>query len=655
MVTDSSPSHAQILIVDDDEANCRLLRAQLGFAGFANLMVVSSGQEALDVVAQRPPDLILLDVMMPDMDGYLVTQRIRSMYPQHFIPIILLSALQETEDRVKGIQAGANDFLSRPFDINELVARINSLLALKQARDDLDAERERIALIYSISQALTAQLDYQHLMGEIATLTTDLTGAAKALLILLDEEGNFRRKILARAGEKARSVDTIDPLVLSEGLLGWVIRNRQSALVPDVSKDERWTHLPDDDEPTGSAVAVPLVQSGQVIGALLLVSPDVEAFEPEHRDLLIAIGGQAGIALENARLYEEARRQRARTESLLNQTGDPVVVTNPDGVITRINPAAERILKLDSSMLHCSLAEILDLRLSDLLLRAQERQAAVSGEFTLREQPPDNDRVFNVSVSPVEGVGYMLVWQDITALKESERVRLESERANTQRVLETFSRYMSPALVERVLSDRDILTRRERREAIVLFADLRGFTRLTVEHPADAVLELLNDVFAEMIGIIYGNEGVVFDIAGDELMVAFNVPYDQPDASRRALATAIDMQHRFTTIKANWIVRGMKVGMGIGIDRGPVVLGHVGGHSRMNYAMVGQAVNIAHRLVEVANDGQIVVTSEILQDNSSVIEGLRVRVLPPVLVKGKDQPQEMILLELPSSTKPLSV
>ena len=193
MAADLSLSEASILIVDDNEANRRLLCSQLVNEGFKNLRDASNGQEALALVAQQVPDLILLDVIMPDMNGYKVTQCIRAMYPRHFIPIILISALQEAGDRVRGIQAGANDFLSKPFALEELMARINSLLSLKQARDDLDAERERIALIYSVSQALTAQLDYQQLMGEIASSMTNLTGAAKSLLVLLNEQGDFHK------------------------------------------------------------------------------------------------------------------------------------------------------------------------------------------------------------------------------------------------------------------------------------------------------------------------------------------------------------------------------------------------------------------------------------------------------------------------------
>lgn len=637
---------ATILIVDDNEQNCLVLHLILTDAGFGNLIIARNGQEALAEVAHQMPDLILLDVMMPVLNGYEVTQRIRTTYPDQYIPIILLSALEDPQERMKGIQAGANDFVSKPFDKGELLARMDSVLERKRILDELAHERERLELLYMVSQALTSQLDYQQIIQKIVSLTTNLTGAAKAILVLLDEDGRFEQKIIARAGQEARSVTKIEPLVLSEGLLGWVLHNVQPVLIPQVNQDERWMRFPDDDELTVSAMAAPLVRAEQVAGALMLSSPEVGVFEPQHLDLLLAICSQAAIALENARLYEQAHRERARVETLLNQMGDPVVVTDTAGYVTRINPAAEQVLKLDSSALGKQLADVFDLALADLLLRARERGTAVSGEYTARKPLPDESRSFYVSVSPIESVGYSLIWQDISAIKESERVRLESERAEKQHVLDAFSHYMSPALLERVLNDPDILHRRERREAVVLFADLRGFTQLTVEHSPDSVMALLNTLFPEMLEIVHQHEGIIFDITGDELMVAFNVPYTQEDASQRAIETAIDLQSRFAYLKVDWARHNMIVGLGIGIDRGPVVLGHVGGPSHMNYAMVGETVNIAHRLVDLAQDTQIVVTPDVLADTVLNQHRASAKQLPPQVLKGKPQPVPLVLIEL---------
>jgi class 3 adenylate cyclase/DNA-binding response OmpR family regulator/PAS domain-containing protein len=642
-----SLTQAAILLVDDDSHNLDFLVARLGMAGFENLRPALGGREALNAIKQRLPDLIILDVMMPEINGYEVVRQVRANYPQHFIPIILVSALQMPEDRVKGIKVGANDFLSRPFESGELIARVNSLLELKQARDGLESERGRLALLYSVSRGLTAQLDYHYLLRHIVALTTDLTGAAKALLVVLDRQGHFQEKILMRFGEAPYITDTIDPLVLSGGLLDWVIRNREDAIIQDVRQDERWLQIPGDDEPVGSAIAVPLLVGDQVVGVLLLTSPKKGFFQDDQLDLLVAIASQAAISLEHARLFEEAHQQKAHVEALLHQIGDPVIVTDCEGLITSINPASLEALDVDQSVLNCPLLDVFGPKVADLLTRAGEHGGTVSGEHTWHREQPDQ-RNFNISVSPIEGVGFLLIWQDVTPLKEGERVRLEDERAYTQRIIATFSKYMSLALVERVINDPDILTRRERREAIVVFADLRGFTRLTVEHPPDDVLTLLNDVFSEMIKIVYEHEGVVFDIIGDELMVGFNVPYDQPDAAQRALHAAIAMQRRFADLKAKWSAQGMKVGMGIGINRGPVLLGHVGGHTRMNYAMVGQAVNVAHRLVELAQDAQIVTLPEMLSDvkDGGDIQGIVARRLPPVQIKGIDEPMPVVVIEL---------
>ncbi|MCC6904652.1 MAG: response regulator, partial [Anaerolineae bacterium] len=593
------PADAIILLVDDNTNNLGLLEAQIEHGGFRHIDSAMSGDQAIEYLTRHTPDLIILDVMMPGIDGYETTRRIRAIYPDRFIPIVLLSAIVEPEARARGIQVGANDFVSKPYHSGELLARVRSLIETKLLRDELDAERERTLLLYRVSQALSNKHDYQSAMAEIVRLTTDLTRASKGFLVLVDHKGQFLQKILAREGEGVRSTGTIDPTVLHDGLIGWVLKAHEPAYLRDVSTDSRWVHGQHDQDVVHSAIAVPLMRAGQIAGVLMLTSSERDAFDAHH-DLLTTIATQASITLENTALYEEAQQQREQAEALFNQTANPVIITDPSGVIVRFNKIAEETLGISDGAIGRRLDVQFNLALADLVLRAQERGAPVSGEYGLRQPGTDERLPFNISVSPIEEVGFMLIWQDITALKENERIRLDMERAETQHVLEVFSRYMSDTLVQRVLSDRDILQRRERRDALVIFADLRGFTRMTVQHNPDDVISVLNDFFDAMMQIVYEQEGVVFDITGDELMVGFNVPFNQPDAPYRALSTAIAMQQHFAHLQLLWANRGIQVGMGIGMNRGPVVLGHIGGRSRMNYAMVGQSVNVAHRLVEMA-------------------------------------------------------
>lgn len=125
---------SHILIVDDDKYNVDVLRQSLGDQGFVT-DTAYGGQEALDKVRSNPPDLLLLDVMMPDIDGITVCQMLKDDPLTRLIPIVIMTALNATEDRVRGIEAGADDFLSKPIDERELIARIRTALGTKKVVD----------------------------------------------------------------------------------------------------------------------------------------------------------------------------------------------------------------------------------------------------------------------------------------------------------------------------------------------------------------------------------------------------------------------------------------------------------------------------------------------------------------------------------------
>ena len=123
-----------ILVVDDLVENIELLDAYLAPQGY-DIVTATGGEEALEKLSSNPIDLILLDVRMPGMDGFEVTRRVRQQDRHRLLPIVLVTALRETEDRVKGIEAGGDDFLSKPVDELELLARVRSLLKVKAYND----------------------------------------------------------------------------------------------------------------------------------------------------------------------------------------------------------------------------------------------------------------------------------------------------------------------------------------------------------------------------------------------------------------------------------------------------------------------------------------------------------------------------------------
>jgi DNA-binding NarL/FixJ family response regulator len=130
----SGAEPARILVVDDEPFNVDYLQQELEVHGFL-IETAANGAEALERIAATPPDLVLLDVMMPELDGIAVLRILKSDPETRLIPVVLMTALNSVEDRVRGIEAGADDFLSKPVDERELLARIQTALSLKRTID----------------------------------------------------------------------------------------------------------------------------------------------------------------------------------------------------------------------------------------------------------------------------------------------------------------------------------------------------------------------------------------------------------------------------------------------------------------------------------------------------------------------------------------
>jgi two-component system cell cycle response regulator len=127
---------ARVLVVDDVPANVKLLEARLS-AEYFDVMTAVSGQEALAICERAECDVVLLDVMMPDMDGFEVCRRLKSGLTTHHIPVVIVTALDQPSDRVRGLESGADDFLTKPVSDIALIARVRSLSRLKMMTDEL--------------------------------------------------------------------------------------------------------------------------------------------------------------------------------------------------------------------------------------------------------------------------------------------------------------------------------------------------------------------------------------------------------------------------------------------------------------------------------------------------------------------------------------
>ena len=138
-------SKGTILIVDDTAHVRQLLAAMLKTRGY-DVQAAESGAHALKAVRDLSPDLILLDIMMPEMDGYEVCKRLKDDPQTRDIPVIFISALEQTDDKVKAFSAGAVDYVSKPFQIKEVIARVGAQLSLRSMQKQLQAASEELAV-----------------------------------------------------------------------------------------------------------------------------------------------------------------------------------------------------------------------------------------------------------------------------------------------------------------------------------------------------------------------------------------------------------------------------------------------------------------------------------------------------------------------------
>ena len=155
-----------ILIVDDLPQNVRLLEAVLSPHGF-RVATASSGQEALDVLSKEHPDLVLLDILMPGIDGYEVCRRIREDPETAFLPVIMITASGE-EEKIRAIESGADDFVNKPFDQAELLARVRSLVRVKRYHDTIENQAAELARWNrELEQRVQDQVDQLERVGRL--------------------------------------------------------------------------------------------------------------------------------------------------------------------------------------------------------------------------------------------------------------------------------------------------------------------------------------------------------------------------------------------------------------------------------------------------------------------------------------------------------
>jgi adenylate cyclase len=191
----------------------------------------------------------------------------------------------------------------------------------------------------------------------------------------------------------------------------------------------------------------------------------------------------------------------------------------------------------------------------------------------------------------------------LRAKQETDRLR-----AAQKTIRETFERYVPPHVVEQLLADpTQVALGGAQQMVTVLFADLRGYTTLAETLPPDQLVDVLNGHLTAAAQAVLAHDGTISQYAGDLVMAIFNAPLPQPDHALRAVRSALQLCQEMTRYHAD-MPRELRMDFGIGISSGEAVVGHIGAKELLHYTTIGDTVNIAHRLEEIANGGEILLT-----------------------------------------------
>jgi PAS domain S-box-containing protein len=373
-----------ILIVDDQESARQVLTGLLISKGY-ELVFASNGEEALAKAVELTPDLILLDVMMPGMNGFEVCRWLRADSQLAEIPIIMLTALDDQDSRLEGIKAGADDFITKPFDRLELQARVQSITRLnryrrlltervyrQQAEEEVHRRNDELTMLNRVITTAASTLNSRDILYLACEGLAQLFDLPRATAFLLNQEQNqfidvveYLAPILVLAmdpSERDLKAETLagEPVPFTNLMLDTFSQNKLPLTLVDGQEGVQSAEFYRLMQERGSQamLVVPIYIGDHLAGLVELESPEPRHFSNQDLTLAQSLAAAIGQALETAQLYQdlqnhadnlemmiehrtrELQYERDRTQAILEALGEAVVVTDTTGVIQYMNPAA---------------------------------------------------------------------------------------------------------------------------------------------------------------------------------------------------------------------------------------------------------------------------------------------------------------------------
>ncbi|HEV8323327.1 MAG TPA: PAS domain S-box protein [Myxococcota bacterium] len=466
----------RILVVDDDTDAREFLETLLHRQGW-EAVGTAAAAAAFEVAVAQPIDAILLDLMLPDEDGFSLCRRLRAEARTRIIPVLVVSALSSEDDAIAAFDAGADDFVAKPFRAYELMARIRGALRARAFEERIVAAESDMRTILALTQRMAHSLDTGEILFQVARVARDLLAADRAAVVLLDQKGGGR---VVAAAEDASITDL--PLDLRKyPEIAQVVESGEPLVVEETADDPLLEAVRVDVARAGvrSQVLFPIHGEGRVSGVLFLRTHGRRAVVGEREmGLGRQLASSLAVALRNALLFEEVRADATRLdearhaaegrvaelmrfEGFFEGASDGLLILDDEDRVLYVNREGERSLRLarGEAVGHPLVGLFAPESRADaerVCRSARDGERRVHSDFQVPpRRPGEQPRVVQVAASLVGDGGreVMLAFRDVT-----EERHTAHELRSTKEFLENL-----------IASSADAVVAADRRGTVVLF------------------------------------------------------------------------------------------------------------------------------------------------------------------------------------------
>ncbi len=307
-------SESPLVLIADDEQYAQLLMQRILQREHFRTASANTGRMAIDKAKELRPDLILMDIQMPDIDGFKAVELLRQDSTTGRIPIIVVTAAaREPADVARGLGLGADDYLRKPFSTSELVARARSKIRAYHLEERLQQRTQELEALIRIGSELNQALEIDALADRLISAVLEELPASHAVLTVINERGE---PLLARWHGWEGDGPPVEQLLTPDTLAGYTLSTGEAALIVDIAEDKRIPSIFGESQAV-SGMAAPLKHHGQIVGVLALGDPTRQRFSAGSLRLLRSIAEEAALAVRNAQLYSELRGYASGLESMV--------------------------------------------------------------------------------------------------------------------------------------------------------------------------------------------------------------------------------------------------------------------------------------------------------------------------------------------------